>query len=604
MTFEARILGPVEASRDGRPVPLGSPKQRAVFALLVLNGGKVVSTDRFVSELWGDDPPGSPISTLQVYISRLRRSMGSLDGDGADGVTPHGSVSLVRRSPGYQLTLPEGAVDADRFRELVSRARSHLHADPAGARGILEHALELQRGSALADVLDVLGPNAAAEAQRLDDLWLTAQQLRLEAMLANGDAVAAAADAAALVREHPLREGLHAVLMLALYRSGRQAEALQAFEAVRNELDQQLGVDPGPALRELQLQILRQDPQLSPALPEPRPAPVESGPDAVLERHESVPSHVPGPATGWVPEPLTTLVGREQDVGDVAASLARGRLTSLTGTGGAGKTRLALAVVTLVRAAYPAGVWWVDLSTVTDPDSVARLVAAAIGGRELADRPLLQSAVAQIGAGVGLLILDNCEHLAGASAEAVHQLLLGCRGLRVLVTTREPLGVPGERVWPVQPLGVLPDGRTPSFAEVAESPATRLWCERASTALPGFELTEDNAPLVARICRQLDGLPLAIELASARLAGALPGRDRGSPRPTARGAGWARQKRSRAAPDPQSDAWTGASGCCRRTSRSCSRPCRYSRADSRSTRSPPCASPGPGQPPPLIWCHG
>jgi predicted ATPase/DNA-binding SARP family transcriptional activator len=521
MTFEARILGPVEALRDGRPVSLGSPKQRAVFALLVLHGGKVVSTDRLVAELWGEEPPGSPVSTLQVYISRLRRSMGSVDGEG-DGTAPPGAVSLVRRSPGYQLTLPEGAVDADRFRLLVASARTRLADDPVSARHMLERALELQRGAALADVLEVLGPNAAAEAQRLNDLRLAAQELRLEAMLADGEAAAAAADAAALVREHPLREGLHAVLMLALYQSGRQAEALQAFESVREELDVQLGVDPGPGLRDLHLRILRQDPDLAPVVSEPRPgrmevASLEGGLDGVLERHETVPSHASGPATGWVPDPLTSLVGRDEEADEVSAALARARLTTLTGAGGCGKTRLALAVVERVRRAYPAGIWWVDLSTVTDPESVARLVAAAIGGRELAGRSLLESAVAQVGSGVGLLVLDSCEHLAGASADAVHRLLVGCRGLRVLVTTREPLGVPGERVWPVQPLAVPPEARLPTHAEVAASPAVQLWCERAGAALPGFELTEANAPLVARVCRQLDGLPLAIELASARL---------------------------------------------------------------------------------------
>ena len=249
MTFEARILGPVEASLDGRPVALGSPKQRAVFALLVLNGGRVVSTERLVSELWGEDPPGSPVSTLQVYISRLRRSVGGGD---------TGPVRLVRRPPGYQLTLPEGSVDADRFRQLVDAARAPAGRTTPPRRGrIARDALRLQRGPPWPTCSSCSGPNAAAEAQRLDDLRLAALQLRLQAMLAQGEAAAAATDAAALVREHPLQEELHAALMLALYRSGRQAEALQAFEAVREQLAEQLGVDPGPGAARAAAAILR-----------------------------------------------------------------------------------------------------------------------------------------------------------------------------------------------------------------------------------------------------------------------------------------------------------------------------------------------------------
>ncbi|MFL6063974.1 MAG: AfsR/SARP family transcriptional regulator [Friedmanniella sp.] len=517
MTFEARILGPVEASMDGRPVALGSPKQRAVFALLVLHGGRVVSTDRLVAELWGEDPPRSPVSTLQVYISRLRRSMGGREESEADGAPD--AVRLVRRSPGYQLTLPTGSVDADRFAALVAAARTRLAENPVQARQMLDDALRLQRGAPLADVVELLGPNASAEAQRLDDLRLTALQLRLQAMLAQGEAGAAAAEAAGLVREHPLQEELHAALMLALYRSGRQAEALQAFELVRGLLADQLGVDPGAGLRELQRRILQQDPSLDGGLPVALPAvadPAVPAPEPALDRHQSLPSRTPGPATGWVPDPLTSLVGRDHELGAAVAALERARLMSLTGTGGSGKTRLAIAVLARVRSGYPAGVWWVDLSTVTEPASVARLVAAAIGGHELVERPPLESAAAEVGSGTGLLVLDSCEHLAAAAAEAAHRLLTRCPALRVLTTTREPLGVPGELVWPVPPLALPSDAR-PSRAEVAASAAGSLWCERAGSALPGFELTEDNAALVARICRRLDGLPLAIELAAARL---------------------------------------------------------------------------------------
>src|SRR3954452_18952837 len=293
-------------------------------------------------------------------MSRLRRSMGGREESEADGAPD--AVRLVRRSPGYQLNLPAGSVDADRFAALVAAARTRLAENPVQARQMLDDALRLQRGAPLADVVELLGPNASAEAQRLDDLRLTTLQLRLQAMLAQGEAGADAAEAAGLVREHPLQEELHAALMLALYRSGRQAEALQAFELVRGLLADQLGVDPGAGLRELQRRILQQDPSLDARLPgvaDPAVPAREPG----LDRHQSLPSRTPGPATGSVPHPLTSLVGRDHEVAAAVAALVRARLMSLTGTGGSGKTRLAIAVLARVRSGYPDGVWWVDLST-------------------------------------------------------------------------------------------------------------------------------------------------------------------------------------------------------------------------------------------------
>jgi len=515
MAFEARILGPVEATLDGRALALGSPKQRAVFALLVLNARRVVSTDRLVDELWGESPPESPGSSLQVYISRLRRSLGVGSTDSARTAgNGTGEVRLLRRGAGYQLDIPDESVDARRFADLVSSGRTLVRQRPPAAQRVLEEALALPRGPALADVVGALGPTAAAEAKRLDDLRLAAQESRLAALLAQGDSATAAADAAALVREHPLQEDLHAALMLSLYRSGRQGEALKAYDVVRAELAEELGIDPGAALRELHGRILRQDPALD-HVPEPD---VET--TAPVRGVAVQPTHVPravGLATGTVPEPLTSLVGRESEVDEVVATIGRVRLTTLVGTGGSGKTRLALAAVEVVRPQYPDGLWWVDVSVLDDPASLPRVVAAVVGGHELVGRTPLQTAVDHVGDRSSLLVLDSCEHLAPVCAEVATRLIGDCRGLRVLVTSREPLAVPGEAVWPVLPLAVPTTAERQDRAAVAASPAVRLWCERAAAALHGFELDDANAATVVRICGRLDGLPLAIELAAARL---------------------------------------------------------------------------------------
>ncbi|WP_051552260.1 AfsR/SARP family transcriptional regulator [Nocardioides sp. URHA0020] len=520
MAFEARILGPVEATVDGRKVVLGSPKQRAVFALLVLNAGRVVSTDRMTDELWGDQTPESPSSSLQVYISRLRRSLRADTEDvqdsqdtqdsGADEATAAPSVQLLRRGAGYQLDVPESSIDAHRFADLVSSARSLLPHRPPDARLLIEEALSLLRGPTLADVVGSLGTTGTAEVKRLDDLRLIAQESRLQALLAEGDHARAAADAAALVREHPWQESLRATLMLSLYRAGRQAEALQAYDDVREELAEQLGVDPGTALRELHASILRQDPGLDPVTPPPVPA--EASADERLPR-----SPIGSVATGKVPEPLTTLVGRDSEVEEVLDAVSRARLVALVGTGGAGKTRVATAVATTYRDRLPGGVWWVDVSALDDPATLPLVVGVAVGGHEPPEGTPLESAISHVGDQRALLVLDNCEHLAAACAEVIEQVLAGCPGLRVLATSREPLSVPGELVWPVLPLALPPSAGSASEAEIASSPAVRLWSERASAALRGFRLDQSNSAVVARICHRLDGLPLAIELATARL---------------------------------------------------------------------------------------
>ena len=248
---EVRLLGPVGLSIDGTERDLGSPKQRCVFAVLALSAGQVVSVDRLVQEVWGDEAGDKAISTLQVYISRIRRSFG----EQSPGTGPR----LLRRPPGYLLDVPSDAVDGHRFARLVAAARGRTREDPAAALRQLDEALQLMAGAPLADVAEQLGDAAGAQIARIDELVLLAREERLRALLGVGDAAAVVSEARALITEHPLREGLHASLILALYRAGRQTESLAAYEQLRRLLADELGIDPGPELRRLHTQLLRQD---------------------------------------------------------------------------------------------------------------------------------------------------------------------------------------------------------------------------------------------------------------------------------------------------------------------------------------------------------
>lgn len=321
-TLAVRLLGPVEADVDGAPADLGSPKQRGLLALLAIEPGRVVSAERLISELWGDDAADSSLSTLQVYVSRLRRALGPDPGTG-DPV-------VVRRAPGYVLDLPPESVDTQAFGRLLTAATEKADLAPRAALALVDEALGLVRGPVLGDVVDRLGDVARTEAQRLEERVLSARELRLELQLACGDPASAATEAAALAAELPLRERVHAILVLALYRSGRQAEALACYDQVRARLADELGVDPGPELRHLHAQVLRQDPALAgPAVAEPaRPDPRPAGDPPLVVRREQPP-----------------LIGRDAELDQLlrAAADARaghGGLVVIIGEAGIGKTRL------------------------------------------------------------------------------------------------------------------------------------------------------------------------------------------------------------------------------------------------------------------------
>ncbi|MFF5262992.1 BTAD domain-containing putative transcriptional regulator [Actinomadura viridis] len=465
------VLGPVEVSLDGRAVAVGGPRVRALLAMLLLDAGNIVGTERLIDGLYGEDAPSGAANALQSQISRLRRGLG-------------GAAAVEGHPAGYRLAVDREAVDVHRFERLAREGRRALgDGDHARAAGALREALRLWRGPALADVP---APFAAGQAARLEELRAAATEDCAEAEIALGDHAAALPVLRDLVAAHPLRERARGLLMRALYGSGRQAEALEVFERTRTLLAEELGADPSAELAGVHLAILRGDP-------------------------------APGGPRRHLPARLTSFVGREEELGRVGAMLAGRRLVTLLGPGGAGKTRLALEAAALEEGE----VCFVDLSPVGDGAEVPRTVLGALGVRESAMLPgahpsdPVERLVTALEGRRMLLVLDNCEHVIEAAARLAHRLLGAGSGLRVLATSREALGITGESLHPLPPLALPPEGA--GAAEAAECPAVRLFADRAAAVRPGFAVTPGNVAAVVRICAALDGLPLAIELAAARL---------------------------------------------------------------------------------------
>ncbi|MFJ4848942.1 BTAD domain-containing putative transcriptional regulator [Streptomyces sp. NPDC088733] len=481
------ILGATEVrSLTDAPVPLGSGKRlRALLAALALRAPHPVSPEALIAEVWGgegDDPPQDAAGALQALVSRLRRALAD-SGDGKE--------TVASGPDGYRLVVasPED-VDLNVFERLAREGAAALEAgDAEGAADVLGRALALWRGPALADL-----PDRGAAAARLGALRLTATHHRIEALLALGRAAEVLPQVRGLVAEHPLHEPFRAQWIRALRATGRPADALGAYEESRRTLAERLGTDPGPELRSLHAELLSAEGA------EPAPAP-------------------PAPRAGNLRARLTSFVGRETELVALRRSLVEGRrrLVTLTGPGGAGKTRLSQEAAQAVEAsgAYPDGVWLAELAPLEHPEAVPDAVLSAVGRRDTA-----VLAAAREVRGVPdadptarllefcaqrrlLLILDNCEHVVEAAAALTDRLLAACPGVTVLATSREPLGLPGEAVRPLEPLP-LPTAR-------------RLFVERAAAVRPGFDASRDHTEAVDEICRRLDGLPLAIELAAARL---------------------------------------------------------------------------------------
>ncbi|MFI9203463.1 BTAD domain-containing putative transcriptional regulator [Streptomyces sp. NPDC053048] len=491
------VLGPLEAwTADGRPVRVPELKVRALLAALLVNEGAAVSADRLIDHLWGQSPPRNPTGALQAKVSQLRRAL--------EDAEPGARALVVSRRPGY--ALETDAVDARRFTALLERARGVD--DPRRRAALLTDALALWRGPAYADFADDDFTRPAVA--RLEEERLLALEEQAGARLDLGDHRLLTGELGDLVARHPLREQLRAAHLLALYRSGRQSEALAGYEDLRTRLAEELGLDPAPELAALHRAMLAQDPALdpSPALP----------------------------ATGRprtnLPVPVTELIGRDQAVEEIRGLFGSARLVTLTGSGGVGKTRLALETATRLADAHPDGAWLVELAAL-DPhdgpsavDALTGAVLTVLGIREDTAPGILPG-----GAPVTpldrltdalrtkqlLLVLDNCEHVIEHAAHLAAALLRGAPGLHILTTSQEPLALPGEVLWTVPPLQ-LPDpaaGTEPAVLERAS--AVRLFVARAAAAAPGFTLHAGNAAAVAAVCRRLDGIPLALELAATRV---------------------------------------------------------------------------------------
>ncbi|MEU6783209.1 BTAD domain-containing putative transcriptional regulator [Nonomuraea angiospora] len=457
------LLGPFEVrDGEGRRVEISGARLCALVARLALEPGRVVPFDVLTAAIWGERPPAGSVNALQSLVSRTRRLVGH--------------AAIESHPAGYRLAIDADDVDVSRFERLAG----------TGGLAALRQAEGLWRGPALADLAGL--PFADNAAVRLDELRLSATEDRLELELGAGNDVLAELGPPAAA--HPLRERLQGLLMRALYAAGRQADALDAYERTRRTLSEELGVDPSAELAELHLSILRHDPQRQ---------------DRRRTRRTNLRAQV------------TSFVGREQELARLAKALETGRLVTVVGPGGAGKTRLAAEVAERSADLAPDGVWLAELAPVTDPRDVANAVLRAIGGRDgarfeageggAAER--LAEVFAQQGA---LLVLDNCEHVVSAVAELVDRLLGACPDLRVLATSRESLNVAGESLYPIPPLGWPAD----ATEDARGYSAVRLFAERAVAVRPGFTLDETTTGAVVEICRRLDGMPLAIELAAAR----------------------------------------------------------------------------------------
>ncbi|MEV0018934.1 BTAD domain-containing putative transcriptional regulator [Streptomyces tendae] len=510
-----RILGTTQVLRpDGTAVPLGGARLRALLTVLALRAGRAVPAGLLVEEVWAGDPPADATGALQALVGRLRRALGADSVASADG--------------GYRLAAAPDDVDLHRFDRLAGEGtRALADGDPAKAAVVLDDALALWHGPVLADL-----PDRTADAARWETRHFEALRARHTAALDLGQAEHALPELTALCDGHPLDEPLQALRLRALRDTGRTAEALAAYESVRRLLADRLGADPGPELRALHRGLLA---PADPVTPVPadappgtrtpgtrRPAGAPRPPrGAASAEAPRTPATAPRPR-GNLRARLTSFVGRDGDVEALRADLATTRLVTLLGPGGAGKTRLSQEAAEGVGDTARDGVWLAELAPVDDPADVPEAVLTAVGARETvlyrAGAEEMRAVTASEGQDTAverlvehcgrrrmLIVLDNCEHVVDAAARLTEELLARCPHLTVLATSREPLGVRGESLRPVEPL--------------SEPAALRLLADRGAAARPGFRVDadEETAAACAEICRRLDGLPLAIELAAARL---------------------------------------------------------------------------------------
>jgi predicted ATPase/DNA-binding SARP family transcriptional activator len=459
------LLGGLEVlDDDGQDVVVAGAKLRALLAVLSLHVGRVVPAEQIVDALWGENPPAAVRNGLQGLVSKLRRALGSAE-------------LVAMRGGGYALELPPEAIDVHRYEQLVTAGQTAAAgSDPSRAVARFAEADSLWRGDPLADF--TYQEFAAAAITRLSELRLAVIEERLDLELALGRHQGVIVQLEALVAAHPLRERLRGLLMLALYRAGRQADALRVFQDGRHILGDELGLDPSHELRQLESAILAQDRALD--------APAGTDPRAIARAE----------AVSVIPEALTPLVGRDVELRDLTRLLVDDRFVTLVGPGGVGKTRLALEAARVASAGLTFGGCLVELAPVGDPAGVRTAIASAL------DLPDPTRLAELIGDRDLLIVLDNCEHVITTAAVVAEDLLRRCPGLRVLATSREGLRVGGETIWPVPPLEA--------------DDAVRLFVARAEAAGALLDVSAEHHTVIADICARLDGLPLAIELAAAR----------------------------------------------------------------------------------------
>ncbi|MEJ3655511.1 BTAD domain-containing putative transcriptional regulator [Actinomycetes bacterium KLBMP 9759] len=463
-----RVLGATEVEVDGSVRDLGGPVPRRLVTALLVDPGRAVPDDRLVEAAWGGRPPARAGVAVQAYMSRLRAALGAAH-----------RQAVCRAPGGYLLDVGDADVDAALFAALVEDGRRAMSAGSAvEASKLLGEAVALWRGPPFADLDDA--EIVEAPRSRLVELFDVANEELAAARLACGDAPAAVAELEELVRSAPLRERRWALLATALYRSGRQGDALAALRRVRGLLAEELGADPGRDLQRVERQVLAQDAALDAARPATVARPVR--------------------------RPPTSFVGRDAQVAAIGTELAAAPLVTLVGPAGVGKTRT---LVEFLSGRSPRDdVWFVRLADVTDARDLPSVVATAVGlGATTGD--LTGAVLAALSPATGVLVLDNCEHVVAATARFVLDVIARCPDVRVLTTSRTPLGVDGEVVVPIEPLAV-------SEHDGTDGPAVTLLVDRIRARRPGWNVGDDEREAVVRICAALDGLPLAIELAAAR----------------------------------------------------------------------------------------
>ncbi len=471
------VLGPLLVQDARGPVTLASAKQRALLAILLLETPHVVPVERLIDELWGNDPPPTATKALQVHVSQLRRALGS-------------DQPIVTLPSGYALHIDRSALDLHRFDALLAKARRlRTDGDLDGALAALQVALGLWRGPPLADV-KLFGPGAH-EAVRLEGLCAVAQEERMELQLARGDGAELIPELEALIAADPYREHMYGLLMLALYRAGRQADALEAFQRARHQLTDDLGLEPSPELVRLQSAILAQDPALD--LPAPVPATNPARLETVLGTSSSGDG---GHRSTTVPRPAATILGRDRELRAGLELIERAdvRLLTLTGAGGIGKTRLALELA----GALSAPSCFVELAAITEPHRVMPAIAASLGAQTATSDGVAHA----LGNESVVLFLDNFEQVLPA-APSITTLLEAVPSLKLVITSRAPLHIAGEHELSVPPL--------------ARESAVELFLRRVREQQPSFSPDDEDVRRIAAICARIDDLPLAIELAAARI---------------------------------------------------------------------------------------